>query len=91
MKEEQVFRVTETLFLHKMNSELKEYIFKTDINSTYQIFWVTYDILKVSPNTDLDFDTIGATTIMSIANSNLSYSQIQLILMENFIEFEKIS
>lgn len=91
MREKQVFSVNKTLFLPQMNSELKEYTFKTDISSIYQMFWITYDILKISPNTDLDFDTKGTTTVMYVANSNLSDSEIQLILMENFIEFEKIS
>ncbi|MEP5934115.1 MAG: hypothetical protein ABJ218_03285 [Winogradskyella arenosi] len=73
-----------------MNSELKKYAFKTDISSVYQIFWVTYDILNISPNTDLDFNTQGAVTIMSITNTNLSYSGILLIFNKNNIEYENV-
>ena len=65
-------------------------MFKIDINSIYQKFWVSYDILKTSPESELHFDTKGATTLIFITNSNLSNSQIQFILIENLIEFEEI-
>ena len=77
--------------MYKMNTETKKYVFKTDIGSVYQMFWVTHDILNMSPNTDLDFDIKETTTLMFVTNSNLSYSQIQFILNDNLIEYEKIS
>tara|TARA_R110002050_G_scaffold124212_1_gene243235 strand:- start:155 stop:340 length:186 start_codon:yes stop_codon:yes gene_type:complete len=61
------------------------------MNSEYQTFWVTHDILKISPEAILDFDFKTKATVMSINNSKLSYSQIQLIFQENLIEFEEIS
>ena len=77
--------------MYKMNTETKKYVFKTDIGSVYQMFWVTHDILNMSPNTDLDFDIKETTTLMFVTNSNLSYSQIQFILNDNLIEYEKMS
>lgn len=69
-----------------------EYIFKTDINSNYQIFWITHDLSKICPQIDLNFILYqNQFYIISIKNSNLTYNQIQLIFIENQIEFEVVS
>lgn len=73
-----------------MNSELKKHVFRTNINSVYQIFWVTHDILKICPNTLLYFDEKETMTKIFITNCILSHSQIQSIFIDNQIEFEKI-
>ena len=72
----------------KMDQELQRHIFKTDMSSVYQRFWFTFDILKISPKTEVDFCPNG---VMTISTCNLSYHQIQLILIEHTVEFEKIS
>lgn len=69
-----------------------EYIFKADINSIYQIFWITHDLSKICPQIDLNFNLYqNQFCIISIKNSNLTYNQIQLIFIENQIEFEVVS
>jgi|GEM_PF-1094886 len=69
-----------------------EYIFKTDINSNYQIFWITHDLSKICPQIDLNFILYqNQFYIISIKNSNLTYNQIQLIFIENQIKFEVVS
>lgn len=78
-------------FMHKLSTETKKYVFKTDITSVYQIFWITYDILKLCPDADLDFDIKEKTSLMAITNTCLSYSQIQSILNENLVKYEGIS
>jgi hypothetical protein len=74
-----------------MNQKLVRHMFKTDINSVYQRFWFMLDILEISPNTEVHFDTTGLCTIMSITCCDLSYFKIQSILIEHTVEFERIS
>lgn len=74
-----------------MLPETQNYIFKTDINSVYQSFWVKHDLLEIYPDAELNFITKGKITILSITNSALCLTDIQLIFNENLIAFEKIS
>lgn len=75
----------------KKKSEFRNYTFKTNINSIYQRFWVTYEILKISPNIELNFQSKKKKVVVSITNANLSSSEIQLIFKENFIDYEEVS
>lgn len=74
-----------------MNHNLKKYVFKTNIGTIYQMFWITYDMIKISPNIELDFDNRKMDTIVSISNANLLTSEIKFIFNEHQIEFESIT
>lgn len=73
--------------------KLKQNVFhlKTNSNSEYQIFWITYELQKMSPNVELKIIKIDNQFYMiSILNSNLKWSDIQLILLENNINYELV-
>ncbi len=76
--------------LKKKYPEFKKYVFKTNINSIYQMFWVTYEMLKISPSVELNFDHKKVNTIVSISNANVSASEIQFIFLENFIDYQEV-
>lgn len=73
-----------------MNTESKNYSFKTNIESIYQKFWITYDILKISPNVELNFKSKKKKTVVLISNTNLSVSDIKLIFKVNSIDCKEI-
>lgn len=74
----------------KVNPEFKKYVFKTEMISLYQMFWITYEMLKISPNSDLEFDKKEINTLVTITNSNLSNSQIHYIFDEHYVDFEQL-
>ncbi|WP_026715464.1 hypothetical protein [Flavobacterium daejeonense] len=74
-----------------MNSKIKNYLFNTDLNSIYQKFWVTHDLLNLSPNAILNFKTEEKNSLISIENADLSFSEIQLIFIEHQIKYNSMS
>lgn len=69
-----------------------DYLFKTNINSEYQMFWITYSIVKICPNAELNFyNNENHTCVLSIKNACLSVTQIQFIFIENQIDYEELS
>ena len=74
-----------------MNSKFNNYLFNTDLNSVYQKFWVTYDLLNLSPNAILKFKKQEKNSLISIENSNLYYSEIQLIFLEHQIKYNQMA
>ncbi|WP_444660183.1 hypothetical protein [Flavobacterium columnare] len=75
-----------------MESRLNNYLFKTNINSEYQLFWITHDIFKLCPSAELSiiFNTENRFSKLFIINSSLSLSQIQFVFIENQIEYKEI-
>lgn len=73
-----------------MNSKIKNYLFNTDLKSIYQKFWVTHDLLNLSPNTILNFKMEEKNSLISIENSDLSFLEIQLIFIEHQIKYNKM-
>ncbi|TYP98158.1 hypothetical protein C7447_103328 [Tenacibaculum adriaticum] len=73
-----------------MNSKFNNYQFETNIKSIYQIFWITYDLLIISPDVELNFNIEKPHSPLSIISSNLSFSQIQSIFIENQIQYNQI-
>ncbi len=74
-----------------MKLEQNVFHLKTNSNSEYQIFWITYELQKISPNVELKIIKIdNQYYIISILNSNLKWSDIQLILLENSINYELV-
>lgn len=75
-----------------MEAQLKDYFFRIELNSEFQVFWITHDILKICPDAELDIDTNEQRqSTLSLVNCNLSLSQIQFVFIENQIGYEKIS
>lgn len=71
--------------------ELKQdgFHLKTKISTEYQIFWITYEIQKESPDVELTIIRMdNQFHMISILNSNLSVADIQFILLENSIDYE---
>lgn len=74
-----------------MESKLNDYFFRINIYSEYQVFWITHDILKICPKTELNFyNSKNLYCILSIKISSITLDQIQLIFIENQIKFEEI-
>lgn len=76
--------------LKQLEKKSKQNIFhlKTNINSEYQIFWITYEIQKINPDVELTIVSIdNQCCMLSIFNSNLNLTDIQIILMENNIDY----
>lgn len=74
-----------------MKLEQNVFHLKTNSNSEYQIFWITYELQKISPNVELKIIKIDNQFYMlSILNSNLKWSDIQIILLENSINYELV-
>lgn len=76
--------------IKKRSTGLKNYIFKTNINSIYQKFWITYEIVNISPNIELNFMNKKKNTVVFITNTNLSSSDIKLIFKLNLIDYEEV-
>ncbi|AWG21165.1 hypothetical protein FFWV33_06260 [Flavobacterium faecale] len=73
-----------------MTTNLTNYLFSTNIDSVYQEFWVTYELMNRSPNAILNFKTEQNNHLMSIENSSISLSELQLIFMEHQIKYNHI-
>lgn len=72
----------------KEKSKRNIFHLKTNINSEYQIFWITYEIQKINPDVELTIIRIdNQCCMLSIFNSNLTLTDIQIILMENSIDY----
>ncbi|WP_152640733.1 hypothetical protein [Flavobacterium sp. 316] len=72
-----------------MKLDQNAFHFKTSINSEYQTFWINYEIHKISPNAELSIIKIdNQVQMISILNSNLTLADIQIILLENSIDYE---
>lgn len=69
-----------------------DYLFKTNIKSEYQVFWITYGILKICPNAELNFySNEKFSYLLSLKNTSLSLTQIQFVFIENQIDYEELS
>ncbi len=66
------------------------YVFKTNINSVYQIFWITHDLIEVCPDINLEFKKKRKCTIVFISNTGIEYPQIQEIFIQNQIIYENV-
>ncbi|NHN25280.1 hypothetical protein FIA58_006275 [Flavobacterium jejuense] len=65
--------------------------FKINSNYEYQIFWITYEVMKICPNVELTSTKVDNQFYMiSILNSNLTLSDIKIILLENSIDYELV-
>ena len=73
-----------------MTTNLTNYLFSTNIDSVYQEFWVTYELMNRSPNAILNFKTEQNNHLMSIENSSISLSELQLIFMEHQIKYNQV-
>lgn len=73
-----------------MNANLANYLFTTNIESVYQEFWVTYELMNRSPNTILNFINEQNNHLISIENTSMSLSDLQLIFMEYQIKYNQI-
>ena len=72
----------------KMNALSNNFRFKIKVDSIYQKLWINYDVLQLCSETELKF--AESNDVLSITNSNLSSFEIESILKEHLIEFEKI-
>lgn len=73
-------------------TKLVDYLFKTNINSVYQVFWVTHDMSEICSQIELNFQfDENKNYILSIKNSNITLDQIKLIFIQNQIEFEVVT
>lgn len=72
----------------KMNALSNNFKFKIKIDSIYQRLWINYEVLQLCSDSELKF--AESNDVLSITNSNLSSFEIESILKEHLIEFEKI-
>lgn len=70
-----------------MQSKPNDYSFKINGVSEFQLFWITYEISGKCSNTEVSYRNCD---ILSILNSSLSATEIELILIENQIQYERI-
>lgn len=68
---------------------MNNYQCKTNIKSIHQICWVTYEVLSICPEAQVNFHVGEPNSPLTIVNSNLSDSQIESILIDHHIDFEK--
>ncbi|MAU70706.1 MAG: hypothetical protein CML04_01300 [Pseudozobellia sp.] len=69
---------------------MENFKFELYTNSIYQMFWVMYDISRVCLKSKLDFNSTQNFTLMIIYDSDLSYEQIETILLDNDVNYNLV-